>query len=73
MQEIWTEKYRPSTFSDMVGQEIIIERVMAMAMYAEAKFEKPKSLVNKNPIPKVKTIWPKPAIIDTLPTAFIEE
>jgi len=31
MQEIWTEKYRPSTFSDMVGQEIIIERVMAMA------------------------------------------
>ena len=28
--EIWTEKYRPSNFSGMVGQEDIIKRVEAL-------------------------------------------
>jgi replication factor C small subunit len=28
--EIWTEKYRPSTFSEVVGQEDIIKRVEAL-------------------------------------------
>jgi replication factor C small subunit len=35
--EVWTEKYRPQVFEDMVGQEEIIKRV--------------KSLVNSNNIP----------------------
>lgn len=35
--EVWTEKYRPQVFDDMVGQEEIIKRV--------------KSLVNSNNIP----------------------
>ena len=35
--EVWTEKYRPRKFEDMVGQEEIIKRV--------------KSLVNSNNIP----------------------
>jgi len=34
MQEIWTEKYRPKTLSDIVGQTHIIERLNA---YATAK------------------------------------
>ena len=30
MSEIWTEKYRPTTFSELVGQEDIIKRVGAL-------------------------------------------
>ena len=28
--QIWTEKFRPKTFEDVVGQEIIVERLKAM-------------------------------------------
>jgi replication factor C small subunit len=31
MQEIWTEKYRPKTLTDLVGQDNIIERLKAYA------------------------------------------
>ncbi|MBN1280688.1 MAG: replication factor C small subunit [Candidatus Thermoplasmatota archaeon] len=31
MQDIWTEKYRPKTLSDLVGQDNIIERLKAYA------------------------------------------
>ncbi len=30
MKEIWTEKYRPSIFEDVVGQDILVERIAAM-------------------------------------------
>jgi len=30
MQEIWTEKYRPKTLSELVGQKEIIQRLMAI-------------------------------------------
>ena len=30
LSEIWTEKYRPSTFADLVGQEDIIKRVESL-------------------------------------------
>jgi replication factor C small subunit len=30
MSEIWTEKYRPTTFSELVGQEDIVKRVGAL-------------------------------------------
>ncbi|MFH1592254.1 MAG: replication factor C small subunit [Candidatus Woesearchaeota archaeon] len=30
MKEIWTEKFRPLKFKDVLGQEIIVERVSAM-------------------------------------------
>ncbi|MBU1136044.1 MAG: AAA family ATPase, partial [Nanoarchaeota archaeon] len=30
MSEIWTEKYRPSTFREFVGQENIVKRVEAL-------------------------------------------
>ena len=30
ISEIWTEKYRPSTFADLVGQEDVIKRVASL-------------------------------------------
>jgi len=30
MDRLWTEKYRPSSFKDIIGQDIIVERVSAM-------------------------------------------
>ena len=30
MDRLWTEKYRPSNFKDVIGQDIIVERVSAM-------------------------------------------
>jgi len=30
MNDIWIEKYRPSSFDEVVGQDIIVSRVKAM-------------------------------------------
>ncbi|MBT7706484.1 replication factor C small subunit [archaeon] len=57
--EVWTEKYRPRKFEDMVGQEEIIKRV--------------KSLVNSNNIPHLLFAGPAGTGKSTLALIVVRE
>ena len=57
--EVWTEKYRPGKFEDMVGQEEIIKRV--------------KSLVNSNNIPHLLFAGPAGTGKSTLALIVVRE
>jgi replication factor C small subunit len=57
--EVWTEKYRPKKFEDMVGQEEIIKRV--------------KSLVNSNNIPHLLFAGPAGTGKSTLALIVVRE
>ena len=57
--EVWTEKYRPKKFEDMVGQEEIIKRV--------------RSLVNSNNIPHLLFAGPAGTGKSTLALIIVKQ